>query len=620
VSSSAPSSISPWSYLRRYRRHIGGGVVMLVATNLLFLGIPVTMGNAVAALRDGQGLDRVPTLALWMIGFAITTALTRIYSRVWIFNAARAAEYDLRSNLFAHLLRMEPAYFRTHPTGDVMSRLTSDVQTVRAMWGAGILNLLNTAFAFVPVVFMMVRVDPWLTLVTVLPYPTIYLVGQAMGRRIYRSSYAVQTELGKLSSKLQEDLSAIHLIKNYGLEDNQRKQFVVSSLRLLDRNMALTRVRGQLVPLLGALAAIGLVILVYVGGRAAAQERIGLDQFVEFSGYLARLVWPTLALGWMLSLMQRGRAAWSRLDALLSTPSKLTDAGTDAGTNTAGGTAVASPGQGRLEVRHLTLSADDRRLVDDVTLTLEPSTVTAIVGRTGSGKSTLVDAICRLVEVPPGTVFLDGNDITTLPLPSLRRAIGYAPQEAFLFSTTIADNIAMGFGEGSTLTRGRSEEHERPAAEPPSPVDARVAAAALAAGLERDLAAMPQGFHTVVGERGITLSGGQRQRVALARAIAAAPTVLVLDDSLSSVDAETEKTILEHLRGVMKGRTSILISHRVAAIKGADQIVVMDQGKVVETGRHDELLKASGVYAELYRTQLEPGGLASGDLPSPGGT
>jgi ATP-binding cassette subfamily B protein len=596
-----------WSYLLRYRTNITGGTVMLLLTNLLFLGIPVTMGLAVDHLATGTDIDQIPLLAGLMIGFAVATAVTRILSRVWIFNAARAAEYDLRSNLFGHLLRLEPAYYRDHPTGDVMSRLTNDVQTVRAMWGAGVLNLINTGFAFVSVLVMMLRIDPVLTLWAILPYPTILAVGQIMGKRIFKTSREVQAQLGMMSSKLQEDLGGIHLIKNYGLEDVRRDQFRAASLRLLDANMAITRVRGQLVPLLGALAAIGAVIVVWTGGRARIRDEINVGQVVEMLAYVARLVWPTLALGWMLSLLQRGKASWSRLEAIFVTQPKIDDGTAEIAR--ASGDAV-----GKIEVKDLTVTIDGRTLLDGINLTFEPGTITAIVGRTGGGKSTLVDALCRMIDVPAGTIFLDGADITTLPLATLRGSIGYAPQEAFLFSSTIADNVAMGYGGGRALPRARAEELETigvaTSVEARDPlaggtVDPRVTRAAEAAGLTRDLAILSDGYATVVGERGITLSGGQRQRVALARAIAADRRVLVLDDSLSSVDAETERVILGHLGLVMRGKTSILISHRVAAVKRADQIVVLDGGKVVERGTHAQLLAAGGVYAGLYRTQLD---------------
>ncbi len=515
-------------------------------------------------------------------------------------------------------MTLSPAYFRAHPTGDVMSRLTNDVQTVRAMWGAGLLNLVNAVAAFVTVLAIMLVHDWQVTLWVILPFPLIYVIGQAMSRRIYKTQRAVQAELGTLSSRIQEDLSAIQVIKTYGLGDVRRVGFVAQSQKLLDQNMEAAKVRMQLGPLLNALAALGVGILILFGGRALIHGDMSKGEIVAFQGYIARLVWPTLTLGFMLALVQRGRASWSRLEALQDERPEIADG--------AAPPLPASTAPARVKVEHLTIKvhasegtlarsaaegqrgSTDRALLDDVTFDLEPGTITAIVGRTGGGKSTLVDALCRLIQVPAGTVFFDGVDVTTLPLESARAQIGYAPQEAFLFSTTIADNIAMGYGGGSAIPTARAKELERmvgAAAQADLRDEPRVTSAATAAGLARDLAAMPEGLGTIVGERGITLSGGQRQRVALARALAAAPRLLVLDDSLSSVDAETERLILRNLRAVMEGRTAVLISHRVAAIKDANQILVLDLGKIIERGTHAELLAAGGTYAALYRTQLD---------------
>ena len=597
-----PAAPGPWSYLARYRRGLLGGVVMLLVTNAMFLGIPVTTGKVVAALGDGDPDGRVPLLCALMVGFALATAVSRIWSRVWIFNAARAAEYDLRGDLFHHLLGLDGLYHASHPTGDTMSRLTNDVQTVRAMWGAGVLNIVNTAFAFATVLTMMIRIDPTLTLIACLPYPTIVVAGRLFGKRIYKASIGVQTQLGALSNEIQEDLTAIAAIKTYGLEAERRARFVASSHQLLGRNMALTRIRGAMGPVFAGLGSIAMLLVLYLGGKRHIDGRLGLDQLVEMTQYLARLVWPTLALGWMLSLLQRGQASWTRLANLLATRSTIVDG--------AGAPLPAAAQLGGLELKELTVKRGDRVVLDRVSFTVAPGTTTAIVGRTGSGKSTLCEAVNRLLDVPAGTVFLDGRDVTELTLADLRGAIGYAPQEAFLFSTTIADNIAFGYGAGSSLARARADELATLGSRPTTSVleagevPARVREAAATAGLTRDLDGMPEGFATVVGERGITLSGGQRQRVALARAIAADPRLLILDDSLSSVDAETEKVILERLRAVLANRTAILVSHRVAAVRAAHQIVVLDNGRVAEVGTHAELLQKNGAYAELYRTQL----------------
>jgi ATP-binding cassette subfamily B protein len=597
ASAGARSSLG---YLRPYKAALAAGVAMLVVTNVCFLGIPEYSARAVEALAKHR-FDDVPGDVFWLAVFSIATAVTRIVSRVWIFNAARAAEYDLRSDLFGHALTLSPAYYREHPTGDVMSRLTNDVQTVRAMWGAGLVHLANSLCAFAAVMtYMLIRLDTSVALLAILPYPLIFLVGNKLSMRVYRTQRDVQAELGALSSRIQEDLGAIQVIKTYALEDVRRDGFLSASERLLHKNMEAAKVRIQLGPILNALAPLAIAILIVAGGAAVIDRRLEVGAFTAFDTALARLVWPTLTLGFMLALVQRGRASWTRLVELRDTETDIPEG--------EGAPLAASTAPARVEIKHLTIKVGERALLDDVSFELPPGSITAIVGRTGSGKSTLVEALCRLADVPHDAIFVDGRDITHLPLASLRAQIGYAPQEAFLFSTTIADNIAMGYGSGTAIPAARRAELERVGAAGAAvdlSDDPRVTTAARAAGLTRDLAAMPEGLRTVVGERGITLSGGQRQRVALARALASTPRLLVLDDSLSSVDAETERVILSHLRVAMHGRTAVLVSHRVAAIKHADQILVLDQGRLVERGTHAHLVASGGIYAELYRTQLD---------------
>jgi ATP-binding cassette subfamily B multidrug efflux pump len=585
-----------------------GGCAMMLATNLCTLGQVYFASRGVQGLTDAARAGHVDAAHLHTIAravvllmvSAIATGLTRIASRVWIFNAARAAEYDLRSDLFGHLMTLSPGYYRDHSTGDVMSRLTNDVQTVRAMWGAGAVQLTNAIAAFSTAMTMMLVLDWRVALLAIIPYPLIFFIGQMLSKRIYRTQREVQAELGGLSARIQENLGAIHVIKTYGLESVRRTGFLAASKRLVDKNMAAAKVRIQLGPILNTLAPIGVAILILVGGRAVIQGDLDVGYYTAFGTLLAKLVWPTLTLGFMLALLQRGRASWTRLVQLQQTATDIADSSEPP--------LPASAAPAHVEVKDLSIHIGGRTILDKVSFELAPGSVTAIVGRTGSGKSTLVEALCRLTAVPPSSIFFDGRDITQIPLASLRRQLGYAPQEAFLFSTTIADNIAMGYGGGTAIPAARARELERAGAieraidlsdEP------KVGAAAVSAGLTRDLAVMPEGLATIVGERGITLSGGQRQRVALARALASMPRLLVLDDSLSSVDAETEQLILGHLRAVMHGRTAVLISHRVAAIKDADQILVIDQGQIVERGSHSELLAAGGLYGELYRTQLQ---------------
>tara|TARA_R110002073_G_scaffold24260_9_gene82157 strand:+ start:81815 stop:83626 length:1812 start_codon:yes stop_codon:yes gene_type:complete len=577
----------PWSLLRAYRKEALTACFMLLCTAGLTLSLPTVLGKTVEALIGPDPAGEIPTLAVWMIGIAIVGACTRIASRVLLFNAARKAEYDLRSIVFRHLLTLDSNFYRANSTGDVMSRLTNDVQTVRALWGPGLLNIVNTTFLVAVALVLMLRVDPVLTAWALLPYPSMVILGMGFGRRIYKSSRAVQAQLGTLSSSIQEDLTGIAIIKSYNLEVNRVENFETSSTLLLNHNMALTKVRGQLVPTLGAVAALGTVVMIFIGGKRVIDGHITLGQLIEFNAYLAALVWPTLAMGWMISLFQRGRASWERLATVLTTFPDIAD----------GEGAPLDPDstRGDVEIRDLHLSLGNTEILHGISLRLDSGTTTAIVGRTGSGKSSLISTLPRLNAVADGSVFLDGRDINSLPLESLRSLIGFAPQEAFLFSTSIGENIRFGVDR-------------RPV--PPSDEEGYAAAieeAAKYAGLSRDLVALPDGLDTVVGERGITLSGGQRQRVALARALATQPKVLVLDDSLSSVDAETEREILSHLGELMKDRTSIILSHRLAAVRRADQIAVLDDGKLVELGQHEELLALGGVYAEIYDTQLKEG-------------
>lgn len=577
---------SPWGCLRPYKRRVALAALMLLATSVLALTIPQLLGRIIEALLKPDASELIPPLAIAMMVVAGLQACARIASRVLLFNAARMAEYDLRSQLLRHLLTLDSEYYRDHSTGDVMSRLSNDVQTVRAMWGPGILNVVNTSVIFVMALTLMLRIDPVLTGWAMLPYPSMVLLGLAFGRRIYKTSRKVQERLGTLSSSIQEDLTGISIIKSYNLEEHRLAHFAAESTQLLDHNMALTRVRGQLVPTLGAIAALGTVVVLYLGGQAVIEERITLGQLIEFNAYLAALVWPTLALGWMISLLQRGRASWERLQEIFDSESKIK-----------GGSVrlPASEAAGDVSIRNLSIQLSGTTIIDDLSLDCPLGTTTAIVGRTGAGKSTLISALPRLLEIPAGTIFIDGHDICDLNLTDLRSIIGYAPQEAFLFSDTIANNIRFGVDRRSEVPLNEAAYQEA------------IEEAAAAAGLLRDLDALPEGLNTIVGERGITLSGGQRQRVALARGLATQPKILLLDDSLSSVDAETEREILDHLRGLMKDRTSVLISHRLAAVRQADQIAVLDEGRLVELGTHSSLLALDGIYAELYATQIQEG-------------
>jgi ATP-binding cassette subfamily B protein len=428
---------------------------------------------------------------------------------------------------------------------------------------------------------MLARIDVELTLFALIPYPVVMLVARAFVSRIFKLARAVQDQTGELTASLQDDLAGIQVVKTYTLEEARGRRFGGLARGYLEKSMALVTARGLFMPLFGALGSIGVVIALWVGGRKVAAGELTLGALVAFQAYLILLAWPALAIGWIMTMLQRGMAAYGRISRVLDEVPTIQDG--------AGPPLAPEEARGALELRGLTIRHEGRAVLEDVSLQVAPGSRVAIVGPVGGGKSTLVDAIPRLVEVPAGAVFVDGRDVTTLPLASLRSLVGYAPQEAVLFSATIRENIAFG-GPGDP------------------------AVAAERAGLARDLAAFPEGLETRVGERGVTLSGGQRQRVALARALAADPRILLLDDSLSSVDTQTEKEILAGLEAASRGRTTILISHRLSAVSTCDHIFVIDDGRLVDHGTHAELLARPGPYADLYREQLADQAISADDL------
>jgi ATP-binding cassette, subfamily B, multidrug efflux pump len=573
-----------WGTLRPELGRIALGCVCLVGTNAFSLAIPWLLKQAIDALRDlppavAHGI--VVRDAIAIIAFALVQGVIRTWSRIFIFDAGRNIEYGLRRDLFEHLTRLDPGFYRRHPTGDIMSRLTNDLGAVRMLFGPGLLNLLNTALVYATGLALVLKLSPRLTLLAVIPYPLLLGAAKLASRHIHRASRAIQEQLGTMSTAIQEDLAGIAVIKHYTLEESRQRAFRAVNDEYLARALTLVRARGMLMPLFAMLGGMGTLIVLWAGGREVIAGRMSVGSLVAFNGYLVLLSWPTFALGWIIGIWQRGVAAWARVRELLTTSS----ATTDALENAVPATGASTPS---IEVRDLSIVADGRPLLDGVSFVLPAGATLAIVGRTGAGKTTLVDAVLRMQEVAPGALRIGGRDVTHIPLAELRGLIGYAPQDAFLFSATVADNIAFGI-------RGEVDAAAR---------DERVRRAAEAAGLAPDVAVLPDGYGTLVGERGITLSGGQRQRVALARALAADPQILILDDSLSSVDAETERAILTRLRPILAGRTSVLISHRVAAVKDADQILVLDGGRVAESGTHAALLASGGLYASLYREQL----------------
>ena len=566
-----------WAYMRRYRaRYLAGGLC-LFATATLAMAIPLLLKRAIDAIGAGAPLGRVGALALAIVGIALVQAVARTFSRALIFNVGRDVEYDLRNDLFAHLQRLPLAYYQQQHTGDLMSRVVNDVTAVRMLLGPGVLNLVNTPLYYAYGLAIMLNLDARLTLVALLPYPIVLGIVKHFSRRLMEATLRVQEGLADLSSLVQENLSGIHVVRAYTCESIEIGRFAALNADFKRCSMDLARLRGQILPVMRTAVSLGTLAVLWYGGLRVSAGRLSLGDLVAFIGYLNLLAWPTMALGWMLSLLQRGRAAMSRLEYVFgTTPTICTPLD-----------AVALPAvRGEVEFRDVEFAyrtpANGHRVLDGISFRVEPGQKLALVGRTGAGKSTIVALLPRLFDVTGGQILLDGVDIRALPLAQLRQAIGFVSQDPFLFSRSVRDNVRFGRDDAD---------------------DAAVRSAARLAGVAADVDAFPRGYDTVVGERGITLSGGQKQRLTLARAILVEPRVLVLDDALSSVDTRTERAILGALRELTRTRTTIVIAHRISTIQDADVIAVVDDGRIVEFGDHAALVARDGLYADMLRQQ-----------------
>jgi ATP-binding cassette subfamily B protein len=518
-----------------------------------------------------------------ILALAALSGWFRFLNRRTIVGVSREFEYSLRNEFFVHLQRLDLGYFQRTRTGDLMSRATNDLTAVRMLMGPAVLYTSSTVLTFIVAVALMISIDPWLTLVALVPLPFVSIFVHYFGNRIHDRFEQIQAQLSTVSAVTQESLAGVRVVRAYRQEPFELARFHEANAEYVRRNRGLIALQAMYFPSMGLLMGIGALLVLWLGSREVLRGRITIGELVAFNAYLAMLAWPMIAFGWVTNLWQRGTASWKRMLEVLDAEPDVSDAQVRADAP-----ALANI-RGDVEFRHLTFGFGGEPVLKDVSITIPAGTTTAIVGGTGAGKSTLLSLLARLHEPPAGTVFVDGHDVRHLPLSVLRGAIGFVPQELFLFSATIADNIALG----------------EPAAQPGVPrwPRERLEAAAATARLDADMTSFPQGYDTVVGERGITLSGGQKQRTALARALATDPRVLVLDDTLSAVDTHTEEEILSRLRGVMRERTSILVSHRVSTVRGADQILVLDDGRVVERGTHDELLRLGGHYAALARHQ-----------------
>lgn len=560
-------------YLRKYRGQIVVGVFMVLLTNIAAVLSPLVLKNAVDHLYQEINRELLLYYGSLIVGLSLIEGFFRYQMRRILIGVSRYAEYDLRNDLFKHLQSLSPRFYQRRPTGDIMSRATNDLSAVRMVLGPGIMYSVNTIFTYVLATGLLLSISFRLTLLTLLPLLALSYSVKNIGRQIHQRFERIQEQLSTITSQAQENVSGIRVVKAYNQEEAAIERFTQANDEYMKRSMSLVKIWGFFYPLLGLLLGLSAVGLLWYGGRQVIQGSMTLGDFVAFMAYLAMLTWPTIALGWVINIFERGSASMGRLHEMLDTQSEIRDDPPKAVTRLSG----------NVEIRNLNFSYNGRPVLKNIDLRIREGQTIAIVGNTGSGKSTLVNLLSRLYPVPRGTIFIGGHDLNDLPLSLLRKTIGYVPQDTFLFSETLRENIAFG----------------RPEAPLPE-----VEESARVSNIWADIQDFPQRLDTFVGERGITLSGGQRQRIAISRALLVDPKILILDDALSSVDTYTEERILQRLTQELANRTAILISHRVSTVKMADEILVLEDGEIVERGTHAQLLAAGGYYADLYEKQL----------------
>ena len=563
-------------YLARYRRQYLVGLACGVIATAVQLAGPWVLKLAIDDLLLGVTAAKLRLYAGGLLALAGFGGLFRFLVRRIVIGASRGFEYDLRNAFFAQLQRLPLAFFQANRTGDLMSRATNDLSAVRMMAGPAVMYTANTSLTFLVAIVLMLSIDARLTLIALIPLPFVSLAVRYFGAAIHHRFERIQAQLSDLSAVTQEALAGVRVVRAYRQEAAELARFRASNEEFVERNRRLIHLQGAFYPSMGLLMGVSELLVLWLGSRHVIAGRITVGELVAFNAYLVMLSWPMIAFGWVTNLLQRGMASWKRMLEILDTEPTIVDAPA-----ARAGRAIT----GDIEFRNLTFRFGDQVVLDSISAVLPAGRTTAILGGTGAGKSTLLALLPRLYDPPPGTVFVDGTDVREIPLATLRGAIGFVPQEPFLFSATLAENIAFGVA-GDAASRERIEEAGR------------------IARIDKDVADFPKRYDTIVGERGITLSGGQKQRTAIARALALNPRILVLDDALSAVDTYTEEEILRRLGDVMRQRTSIIVSHRISTVRGADQILVLDRGRIVERGRHEELVEAGGLYAELHRKQL----------------
>jgi ATP-binding cassette, subfamily B, multidrug efflux pump len=604
-----PKNLRPLApYLKRYRSGLFWGGLCVLFNNGVWILFPQVLRRAVNDLHSGVTRQKLLTYALLILAIALIKGIFQFLTRWVVIGISRDIEFDLRNDLFAHLERLSYSYYQRNRTGDIMARATNDLNAVRMLLGPAIMYSANTIVFTAGALAFMLAISPKLTIYAFLPLPIASIVIQYFGRRIHERFERIQAMFSDISARAQENFSGARVIRAYVQEQAEIAAFENANQEYIRRSLGLVRLMGMLWPTLELMLGAAVVIVLWLGGREVLLGKISVGDFVAFNTYMVQLTWPVIALGWVINIFQRGTASLVRINEILSQQPEIADEIPigSSGDRVIGPSenqpptprdfAFRSPDDpiarspdfsGEIEFRNLNFAYNGTSVLKEINLRVPAGSSLAIVGPTGSGKTTLVNLIPRIYDAEPGAVLIDGRPIRQFPLDSLRRHIGFVPQETFLFSDTIRENIAFGIAQED----GEAKQDD-------------IKAAAEAANIAQDIESFPEGYNTTVGERGITLSGGQKQRTAIARALLRSPRILILDDALSSVDTHTEDKILNHLREIMRGRTTIFISHRVSTVRNADAIAVLHQGRIVELGTHDQLIARNGYYTDLYNKQL----------------
>jgi ATP-binding cassette subfamily B multidrug efflux pump len=562
-------------YLKKYRSAYVWGTVCVFLHNGIWILFPLVIRGAINDLKNGVTLHKLWVSAALLLTVAVTKGIFQFLTRWIVIGVSREIEFDLRNDLFRHLEGLSYSFYQRTRTGDIMARATNDLNAVRMLLGPAIMYSANTIVFTAGALAFMWHISPRLSAYAFLPLPVVSIVIQYFGKRIHERFERIQAMFSDISARAQENFSGVRVIRAYVQEQSEIAGFERSNREYIARSLKLVRLMGMLWPTLETMLGLAIVLVLWLGGREVLHGRINVGDFVAFNTYMVQLTWPVIALGWVINIFQRGTASLARIHQLMEEKPEITD--------TAPTVSASHELSGDIEFRNLTFSYNGTPVLRDINLQVTAGSSLAIVGPTGSGKTTLVSLIPRIYDAEPGSILIDGKPIREYPLSVLRRNIGFVPQETFLFSETIRENIAFGVQNAT---------------------DEDVYWASEAANIAAEIDSFPEKYKTLVGERGITLSGGQKQRTAIARALIRNPRILVLDDALSSVDTQTEDKILNHLREVMHGRTTIFISHRVSTVRNADRIAVLHGGEIVELGTHDELIARNGYYTDLYNKQL----------------